>query len=517
MVLLIVIVIGNNEHTGHLLFNGVFVRRIRYGAGLAVLLLFGYTTDAQSTDGGSGGTPDVARLLAGFLENDIEIKELAIKARQAELGQRQTGIENGFDLTLSTGTMAVYTADGATTLSVTPKGEFSFPQLNGAKLDVTVPLTVSSDGNGDDVAVENAQVALSAALIGPAGKQRTVTLLKADRALLEARRALLRRGRTAEKAFYERLGSLYESAVQVLTLEDTAYTKEIDMAVARAQGHAPSSVRYRTVELEAAAAHRAAQEQQRQLKRDMSLFARDCGLGDAEAFIVLPAVLPQTDLETAPEFGTNGEREFFTEIEAARWARYIGALSREATGGFELSAEGGITANNTRVDGGVSADAGLTFGWRGISVSVGTQVPLTGSGGGTSGISSGGKPAFTLSLGFNAGKQRLGTLSGEEKALAAESEALALQTAERNWEVIVDAVRAERSSLVWERARLTEQHTLYRELAEDATAQYRDGLVTESEYRKALANEQRLSYEILAVDAKSLVHLINTGLYSVED
>jgi hypothetical protein len=493
---------------------------VRYRAGLAVLLVFGYAVYAQS--GRTEDAPDAARLLAGFLENDIELKELAIKVRQAELGRRQTGIENGFDLTLSTGTMTLYAASddpGATAFSVTPKAELSFPQLNGAKLGVTVPLTVSSgggDNHEDDVMAENAQVTLSATLIGPAGKQRTVALLKADRAVLEARRALTQRGWSAEKEFYEQLRSLYEGTIEALTLENTAYTKEIDMAVVRAQGYAPSSVQYRTVELEAADAHRAAQEQRRKLQRDTNLFARDCGYGyggngDADSLAALPAILPQTDLEAAPEFGTNGDRERFTKIEAAQWARHIGALSREAAGEMTLSAEGGLTANNTRVDGRMSADAGLTLSWRGLSLSAGTQIPVSGGATGET------RAAFTLSLGLNTGKQRLGSLSGEEKALAAESEVLALQTAERNWDETVEAVRAERADLVWERKRLAEQYALYRELAEDTAAQYRDGMITESEYRKALTNEQRASFQILAADAQNLVHLINTRLYMVEE
>ena len=498
------------------------MRRRRYIIGLAAVLFAGYAAYAQS--GGMGDIPDaahpdaaysdaayqdVARLLAGFLENDIQLKELAIKARQAELDRKQTGIENGFDLTLSTGTMTLYAASagpGETAFSVTPRAELSFPQLNGAKLGVTVPVTVSSGGgNENDVAMENAQVTLSATLIGPAGKRRTVALLKSDRAVLEARRALTRRGREAEKAFYERLRSLYEGTVQALELENTAYTKEIEMAVARAQGYAPSSVRCRTVGLEAADAHRAAQEQRRKVQRKLELFARDCGYnGDADT--LMPLLLPEADLEGAPEFGANGERERFTEIEAAQWARHIGALSREADGQMALSAEGGFTANNTRIDGGVSADTGLTLSWRGLSLSAGAQVPVSG----------GGRTAFTLSLGLNTGRQRLGALSGEEKALAAEFEALALQTAERNWADMVNAVRTERADLVWEQKRLAEQYALYRELAEDTTAQYRDGMVTESEYRKAVTNEQRTRYQILAADAQNLIHLINTGLYIVD-
>jgi hypothetical protein len=263
-------------------------------------------------------------------------------------------------------------------------------------------------------------------------------------------------------------------------------------------------VQYRTVELEAADAHRAAEEQRRKLERDAGLFARDCGLAAPAA---LPRFIPRTDLEALPEFGREGDRERFTEIEIAKWTQYIGGLSRKAEGQVELSAQGGLTANNTRVDGGMSADAGLSLNWRGLSLSAGTQVPISGEG----------SPAFTLSLGLNTGKQRLGALSGEEKALAAESEALALMTAERNWDDAVDSVRTERADLAWEKKRLVEQYGLYRELAADTAVQYQNGMVTESEYRKAVTNEERVKYQILAADARNLIHLIDTAMYFVEE
>jgi SNF2 family DNA or RNA helicase len=108
-------------------------------------------------------------------------------------------------------------------------------------------------------------------------------------------------------------------------------------------------------------------------------------------------------------------------------------------------------------------------------------------------------------------------LSEEEKALAAEAEALALRTAERNWDDTVDSVRSERADLVWERKRLVEQYALYRELAADTAVQYQSGMVTESEYRKTITNEQRAQYQILASDAQNLIHLIDAALYFVEE
>jgi hypothetical protein len=70
---------------------------------------------------------------------------------------------------------------------------------------------------------------------------------------------------------------------------------------------------------------------------------------------------------------------------------------------------------------------------------------------------------------------------------------------------------------VWERRRLAEQYELYRELAEDTAILYQNGIVTESEYRKAITNEQRAYYQILAADVQNLIHLIDAALYVVEE
>jgi hypothetical protein len=468
---------------------------------LLFILLIAGGVNAQN----SGEDSAVLRLLAGFLENDTQLQELAIKAWQADLGRDRAGIENGFDITLSSGTMRLYSENGTTAFSVEPEAALSVPGLNSTSLSVSIPMAVKPETGEQNLTLENTRLSLSTAIVSSSGKQREVVLLKADRALLEARRALERRGLSAEKEFYETLSTLYEGAIEALSTEEEAYTKEIELALAQKQGYSPSSVYYRTIQMEAADAHRSAEEQRRSLERRTAAFARNCGIA---ALVKLPQSLPAANFEDLGEFGQDDEKSRFTEIESARWNSYIGGLSRNAEGNLELSAQSGVTVNNSNLDNRTSVDAGLTLGWKGLSLSAGSQVPLSGNDR---------NPAFTLSLSFNAGKQRIAALTGAEKSLEAELELLAVVNAEKAWEETIDSMRSEQSDLLWEKNRLTEQYDLYRELAEDTAVWYERGVITESEYRKAITNEERARYRLLAADVKIRIYLVDSALYFVED
>jgi hypothetical protein len=457
------------------------------------------------TAGGDDGL--VLRLLAGYLKNDAQLQELAVKARLAEIGRERTGLENGFDLTLSSGTMRLYSepagreAEGGWVFSVEPKATLSFPMFNNSGASVSAPVRA---GGGTDGAVEDVKISLSTDIAGSAGKQRRVDLLRADRTALEARRAVSKRALAAEKEFYEALSGLYESAIQALTFEEEAYTKEIEFAMAQRQGYSTTSVYYRTIQLEAADSHRAAAEQRRSLERDTALLARDCGI----ALEALPQSVPKPDAENLPEFGRDDEKPRFAAIESALWNSYIGALARDADGRLTLSAQAGVTAGNTNLGNNTSADAGLTLDWNGLNFSVESQFPVTG--GDTT-------PAFTFSFTYNLNKQRLAPLSDAEKSLAAESEALALLTAERDWEKTVDSMRRQREDILWETRRLYEQYELYRELSDETDEWFGRGVITESERRKAAANAERARLRVLAADIRTRVLFIDWSLNFVAD
>jgi len=464
------------------------------------------TRDALEAQGARSGetleapkpeSPEIETLLAGFLQNDRELMELAIKLKQAKISRERTIIDNGFDVTLSTGTMKLTLGDEGA-FSANPSAELSFPGLNSTSVSVSAQTrTGDASGNG----LEDVSARVSTALFSPAGKQRRVDLLKAERSEIEAQRALDKRALTAEKEFYQRLSTLYGYAVQALANEEEAYTKEIDMALTRVQGYAPSSVYYRTTQLEADDKRRAAREQRRVLERELAVFARDCGAAVTD----LPQTLPAIAVETLPVFGLEEDKERFTDIESARWSKTIGELSREAQGDLEVKAYTGVTVNNTNTDGASSADAGLSLDWKGTALALGGEFPI-----------GGGNPAFTLSMSFNLNNQRAAALTAREKRLQAESETLAVETAERGWEDTVYTTRREREDLIWERGQLEEQYELYRQLAGDMQRAYEQGIVSESEWRKALTNKESAALKLLAKDIEIRTHLIESALYFVE-
>ncbi|MDR2468469.1 MAG: hypothetical protein LBD22_05865 [Spirochaetaceae bacterium] len=471
-----------------------------------VIALFGtlcFPHFASPQDTQQSEVPGIEQLLAGYLERDAGIKELVLKMRQTELERNRTGIEQGINVNLSTGIMRLMFSEETSSLDVVPRAELELPSLNGTNISISVPMTVGS-GTAASFDVENAQIALSTELTTRAQKQRKLDLIKADRALLEAKRALNVQALTAEKLFFETLRSLYEHEADALSKEEEAYTKEIELALAQSQGYPPSSVRYRTVELEAAHAHRAAERQHHIFHRNLSIFARDCG-----AFMTkLPENVTELNIEEAGEFGQNDEKLRFAALESAKWQAYLGKMTRDAEGNFGLSAKGGFTAHNTYLTKRTSADIGLTLDWKGVGLSLGAELPLSGTNK---------TPAFTLSFNFNTRTQRLSTFQDAEKKIALEREALALTNAERNWEETVDAMREERADLIWEKTRSIEQHKLYRELANDTTAWYHRGVISESEWRKTSINEKRARYQILIAELAIRIHFINAALCFVED
>ncbi|MDR2601521.1 MAG: hypothetical protein LBC53_03595 [Spirochaetaceae bacterium] len=450
--------------------------------------------------------PSLRDLLDGFLKKDPRLKELEIEAARSGLNYRRAGVENGFSIDLSTGSSQLYFEDSDSVFSASPRAVITIPQLKDARIDFTAPFKAGGAASQDGgFAVEDVQLSLSAQILGDYSKTRKVTLLKAQRAFWEASRNLKKRAAAAEKEFYEAVYSLYEMENEALSAEETAYTKEIDLSLIRSMGYAPSSVRFRTAALEASSAHRSAGEQRRRFERELSVFARDCGF---QSLSSLPSGVEPVNLEELEPFGSDEQKRRFSGVEKAEWARYIGGLSRSASQNWELRGEGGFTANNTRSQGGFTADAGLTLNWRGVSLSASASAPVS---------AGGGKPVFSFAVGLNSNSQRLSSLNDEEKRLEREAEEVALADAEREWEDAVEAVRIKRLDLQWERGRLAAQYELYRELLFDAETSFNEGLLSESDYRKAAVSEKRSRGELALSDIKSRLHVLESALYFVED
>ena len=109
---------------------------------------------------------DFNRLLAGYAENDIELKELDVKLRRALLAEQKTVGENTVNLSLSTGTMT-FTADGKnTSVSVSPEIKLTLPSLNNTEIKAEVPSSLqTADGSVSKSQLSQAGVSLSTDIV----------------------------------------------------------------------------------------------------------------------------------------------------------------------------------------------------------------------------------------------------------------------------------------------------------------------------------------------------------------
>lgn len=445
---------------------------------------------------------EVMTLLAGYLKNDLELAKRAVKLRQAEISGERTGIENGIDLTINTGQVYITFEENQSVVSASPEAIVKLPAINGMNISVSTPLTI--DSKRSEPVFDDTRFSVSADIIGTEAKQREISLLTAERETLLARRELQRRASEAEKQFYTALKEIYETSAQALSYEEDVFSKQIELAISKAQGYSADSVNYRTLELEVEDARRGAEQSHRLANRKLRRFARDCGVTALEK---APEFLPEVDIETLDEFGREDEKSKFAALETANWQRFIGEKERAARKNFELKAEGDITLNNTHFERGTSAGAALTFGWKGLNWTIGGDFPVSGP-----------KkyPALYFSLSFNSGKQRSSKLDKREDALKAEAENLEIRSALHEWEDLTASVRDERADLIWERKRLSLQFTLYSELEQNAELLYRRGLSAEADYRRAKTNRELARYRLLAADAKIQIHLIDCTLYFVK-
>jgi hypothetical protein len=449
---------------------------------------------------------DIASLLAGRLEHDSVLKTRAIELRQAELSEAQTALTNGFNVKLNTGTL-LFRFAGDNSFEAEPSISIELPAANNAALTVRSPLLVSGE---DGVTVSNTAFTLSVDITGNDRKKRTVELLQAGRTVTEAGRALQKRALETEKEFYQALRSLYEKEAALYTKNETRWTEELEFAKVRAQGYDETSATFRAARMELAKAEHEALEAERLLRRNIAVFARDCG---RDGLAALPRSVPAPS-SGGPEDGgllslAAFDKSRYTEFESAEWRRYINTLSREADGELGVRIEGGGTLNNTSFQSGTesgthSLNAGLSLSWRGLTLSGGLEFPL---GAGTD------NPAVKLSLGLESEALALAPLKRQEKVLAAQKELIEIENSARDWDDLLASTDRNRSDLLWQRQERAEQFELYTELEADMRGWFEQGIIPESEYRRAEANRENARYNCLITDTDMILYQIEISLY----
>lgn len=431
-----------------------------------------------------------SELLLSYLQNDTNLKNQTIETQKAQLSLESSQISNGFDISLSTGNFTIKAENGGTSISVKPSVEASIPQASNLSVTASTEYNYSSSASTSEF--ENIKLNASVDIIGTQTLQRKITLLKAERTLTEAKRKLTNQALNSEKQFYTELKSLLNSTNSIISQEKTLYTNKIDLNKYAAQGYSKNSSTYRLAQMKVVDSEYELAKAKRSLIHDYVVFYKDCGLDiTLEDSIDVYTLIPSDIQEVEPLNIEDFDQTLYSEVETAEWNHKISSMERDTFKIFGLSANGGMTFNNSTTNSN-TLDAGLTAKYSGINLTAGINVPLE----------SGNTPAFTLSASVSPNTFRQNKITQQQYDLNEQQELLTIATAEKNYETTKLDYQQQLSDLKWEKQSNQESYELYASVEKDLASYYKAGIITESEYYTARVNTQsaKVNKVINAID-----------------
>lgn len=445
----------------------------------------------------------VEELLAGYIAHDSEIQWLLIQLEKSQLSKKSADISSGFNVNLSTGNFTM----SADTMKLEPLVSVSVPKWNNVSVSASVPVNIVNEN--DKTQLEGASVSVGADIIGGSGKQTQLSILTAERSLLEAQRAVENRALSAEKEFYTTLKNIYSQYGNVLTAQDDVYDKQIDLETVRIGGYSTSSSSYRTAELELMTAERKVLQLERELQRSLNLFAKDCGLSmgvlTVDTLPMVDTVVIQSGILDGPYTDT---LENFSAMDSAQWNLTSAQLSKEAAGMVTLSAQGGYTYKNQQQKGSDTIDVGVTLNTFGANLKGGLTFPVTGD----SKV-----PSAQLSLSWSPDSMREQSIQQKQNTLNVELAQLKIADAEEEYYLALEANELTWTDLVWNRQVKSEEYALYEQLASDTETWYKQGLVSETDYRRAMTNRDNALLQTYLSDIDLILNSIETKQMFIQE
>jgi len=432
-------------------------------------------------------------LLMSYLENDNDLKKNAIDAQKAQLSLDSTNISNGFDVTLSTGNITIKTDGSGTSVSVSPSVKASLPQASNLGVSVSSNYTYKNNNS----TIQDTSISASVDLISTAGISREITILKAERTLTEAIRKLRNQAINTEKAFYTELKSLLNSTSSLINLEKTLYTNKTDFEKIKAQGYSTNSSTYRLAQMKVISTEHDIESSTRSLINSYVLFYKRCGYditvdSDIDFYELIPSDITAIEPIDIHSF----DADSYSEVESVLWTNKINAMQRKTKSSFSLSANGGVTINNSNTSTN-TIDAGINSQIGGVTLGAGINVP----------IGSSFTPAITLSASLQPNKFRQNAITEKTNLLDEQEELINLETARANYENKITECEQTLENLQWNAKSDQESYEMYAALEKDLSSWYKQGIITESEYLSAKVNAQ--SYSV-----KNIINAIDFIIYN---
>lgn len=438
-------------------------------------------------------------LLLSYIENDNSIKENAINLQKASLSLDSAKINNGFDITLSTGNFIIKLDEENSNISLKPTVEAKIPQVSNLSLSASSNLV--SEKN--DFVANDTKLSLSVDLISSSNMERQITLLKAQRTLEEAQRKLKNQAVICEKSFYMELKSILNAIDSIISLQKTLYTNKIDFQTIKTQGYSTSSSTYRLAQMKILSTEHEIEDAVHSLIHSYIVFYKKCGYDistlaqNIDANFDFYTLIPQDITEVEPIDIHNFSEDLYTEVESSLWTYKINSMQRKSQSNFSLAANGGFTLNNSTT-GSTTIDAGLSSTIGGLTLGAGVSVPFS---------QNTASPAVTFIASLSPNKYKLNSITKQTNNLTEQEELLAIENARENFETAVVEYEQTLNNLRWTKQSGEESYEMYKNLELDLEKWYKEGFVTESEYYSAKVNAQ--SYYV-----KNIINTIEFIIYN---
>ena len=431
-------------------------------------------------------------LFYAYLRNDSDLKNYTLELEKARLSYDGTKIENGFDVSLSTGTVTLKTADGGSKLEAKPSLSVSIPAASSLSLTVSGTQTFTEN----DVSVSDLSIAAGISLISEENSQRKVTLEKAKRSLLEAERNLKNASIDAENEFYTYLKIILTQTSELVELQLTLYDDRIDFEKIKAQGYSSSSSTYRLAQLKVVGDEHNVETAKRELLHQYLIFYRECGMEcDFTIETDFLALVPEDIVIVEPLDIESFIPDTYEETEEALWNHKINAMTREAAKTFTLGVNAGYTFENSNT-GTDTADAGLSSTIGGLTLYGGVSLPVNGEA----------KPSYTASASLSPNTFRKNRITKKTNAVEEEIELLAIESARKNLGTEILSSKQSLSDIQWEKESNKQNYEMYAKLEKELAVWYEQGLITESEYLSAKTNAQKYKLSLVINDIEMIIY-----------
>lgn len=454
--------------------------------------LFAQETPVQSDDENA-----LYKLLMGYFQNSLTLQELSGNVEKAILNTKSSEISNGMNIALSSGTIAFSFGDGGT-FSFVPNASLTIPAAQNLKFTASSNVSVK---NGDSD-IKNTSLGVSVDVYSGVREQREIALLKSERALLEAQRALQNGFVNMETEFYTKLKNLFEIVAKIVAAQKSLYEHSLEFEQLRVQGFTSTSSKYRLKQMEVSSDQHDVEICRHELERETKIFAQECGIeyNFADAMDFLPTEIPELEIVNVLDF----KEDDFTEIEKAVWTNTINSKTRHANKAFTVSVNAGYTFANTlnsfmtnAMEYGDTVDVGSSLAWHstGLQVSGGVSLPTN---------SENFNPLYKLSFSLVPNQFRLAAVQKKSDSVDESLEFVAIESARKKYKTSVVAQQSSLEELMWAANTNAESFETYSQLESDTASWYQRGIITESEYRSAQVNKENYRIKIL-INALDLI------------